>query len=91
MQYKYKPQGQFQSAKCVYTVHNIAFQGRFWPESMDSLQVPQEAHDIFKFNDGFSKVCQHVNPRTRVRQLLSWTYNYTLVDLSALACTLYCE
>ena len=88
MQYKYKPQGQFQSAKCVYTVHNIAFQGRFWPESMDSLQVPQEAHDIFKFNDGFSKVCQHVNPRPTIA---SSDCDYTLVDLSALAYTLYCE
>ena len=34
MQFKYKPQGQFKDSKCVYCVHNIAFQGRFWPESM---------------------------------------------------------
>jgi granule-bound starch synthase len=58
MQYKYKPEGQFQSAKCVYTVHNIAFQGRFWPESMNDLNVPQAAMDLFQFNDGFSKVCR---------------------------------
>ena len=39
IKYKYKPQGQFQRAKCVFTVHNIAFQGRFWPESMQDLAV----------------------------------------------------
>ena len=55
MQFKYKPQGQFKDAKCVYCVHNIAFQGRFWPESMEGLDVPQEAMNLFAFTDGFSK------------------------------------
>lgn len=62
LKYKYKPEGQFQSAKCVYTVHNIAFQGRFWPESMNDLNVPQAAMDLFQFNDGFSKVYDETNP-----------------------------
>jgi hypothetical protein len=62
MQQKYKKEGQFKSAKCIYCVHNIAFQGRFWPETMDGLNMPESSLDDFTFIDGFSKVYDEKNP-----------------------------
>ena len=62
MQHKYKAQGQFKDAKCVYCVHNIAFQGRFWPETMDDLEMPPGSLEGFEFMDGFSKVYDEKNP-----------------------------
>jgi Starch synthase catalytic domain len=63
VQYKYKPEGQFKNVRCVYTVHNIAFQGRFWPESMEGLAVPEPALQHFQFTDGFSKVYDEQHPK----------------------------
>lgn len=62
MQHKYKAEGQFSKAKCVYCVHNIAFQGRFWPETMDDLNMPPSSLDDFEFMDGFSKIYDEKNP-----------------------------
>ena len=63
MQHKYKPMGQFTNAKAVYCVHNIAFQGRFWPETFDGLEVPKAAMDAFAFTDGYKKVYSEKNPK----------------------------
>ena len=37
----YRPQGKYLNAKCAFTVHNIAFQGRFWPSPMGELGLPE--------------------------------------------------
>lgn len=37
-------------------VHNIAFQGRFWPDEFGSLGLPAESRDLFNFSDGYPKV-----------------------------------
>lgn len=62
VQHKYKKEGQFTNSKCVYCVHNIAFQGRFWPESMDALQMPPSSLEEFEFVDGFSTVYNEKSP-----------------------------
>ena len=36
----YRPNGKYLNAKCAFTVHNIAFQGRFWPTPMGELGLP---------------------------------------------------
>jgi glycogen synthase len=52
----YQPRGQFKNAKVAYCIHNIAFQGRFWPESFKDMQLPQSTMSKLGFIDGYSKV-----------------------------------
>lgn len=52
----YQPRGQFKNAKVAFCIHNIAFQGRFWPESFKDMALPPAAMAKLGFKDGYSKV-----------------------------------
>jgi granule-bound starch synthase len=69
LQHKYKPMGQFKNAKAVYCVHNIAFQGRFWPETLNDLEVPASAMDAFSFTDGYKKVYSEKTPKSETADI----------------------
>ena len=56
MQEVYQPKGQFKNAKTAFCIHNIAFQGRFWPESFKDMNLPSSAQAKLGFTDGYSKV-----------------------------------
>lgn len=43
-------------------IHNIAFQGRFWPDEFGSLGLPAESRDLFNFSDGNPKVYDASQP-----------------------------
>ncbi len=58
----YQPAGQFTDAKCAFCIHNIAFQGRFWPDAWESLALPDQAKEKFMFEDGYSKVFSELTP-----------------------------
>lgn len=51
-----QPAGRFVDAKVAYTIHNIAFQGRFWPESFGDLGLPESSKERFAFEDGYPLV-----------------------------------
>lgn len=55
----YQPRGQFKNAKVAFCIHNIAFQGRFWPESFKDMALPPASLDKLGFKDGYSKVRGH--------------------------------
>ena len=57
-----KPAGLYAKAKCAMTIHNIAFQGRFFPVPMSTYGLPESAGDDFFFEDGYSKVYDEKNP-----------------------------
>lgn len=63
---KYKPMGQFKDAKSAICVHNIAFQGRFWPESLAKLALPPTSIQNFEFTDGvpivFDEASRNLEP-----------------------------
>lgn len=52
----YKPAGKFVNTKSALCVHNIAFQGRFWPMPMSELGLPDFVKSAFEFTDGNPKV-----------------------------------
>ena len=52
----FQPQGKFMNAKCAFTVHNIAFQGRFWPAKMQQYGLPETASNDFFFEDAQGKM-----------------------------------
>ncbi len=58
----YQPRGEFTDVKTALTVHNIAFQGRFWDESFASLGLPASSRARFDFSDGFPEVFDEANP-----------------------------
>ncbi|CAG9462036.1 unnamed protein product [Pedinophyceae sp. YPF-701] len=58
----YKPAGSFTNAKVAFCIHNIAFQGRFWADSFDSLGLPGAAKNYFEFTDGNPKVYDEKSP-----------------------------
>eukprot|EP00213_Chloropicon_mariensis_P001391 CAMPEP_0197477036 /NCGR_PEP_ID=MMETSP1309-20131121/12939_1 /TAXON_ID=464262 /ORGANISM="Genus nov. species nov., Strain RCC998" /LENGTH=625 /DNA_ID=CAMNT_0043017737 /DNA_START=119 /DNA_END=1992 /DNA_ORIENTATION=+ len=62
----YQPAGQFADAKVAFCVHNIAFQGRFWPESWETLQLPESSRAKFEFEDGYNKVFSEITPADEV-------------------------
>ena len=39
--------GKYLNARCAFTVHNIAFQGRFWPAKMGDYGLPESASNDF--------------------------------------------
>lgn len=53
------PPPPLQVAMCI---HNIAFQGRFWPDEFGSLGLPSDAKDLFSFSDGYPKVFDANSP-----------------------------
>jgi len=57
-----KPAGLFTNAKCAMTIHNIAFQGRFFPQPMAAYGLPESCVDDFYFIDGYNKVYDETNP-----------------------------
>ena len=46
------PAGKLLKTRSALCIHNIAFQGRFLPESLKDLGVPPEAFPAFAFSDG---------------------------------------
>ena len=59
----YRPNGKYLNAKCAFTVHNIAFQGRFWPTPMGELGLPESASNDFFFEDSQGKMYDERNPK----------------------------
>jgi granule-bound starch synthase len=57
-----QPRGENLSTKVALCVHNIAFQGRFWPTPMSALGLPEEAATAFAFEDGVGKVFTEDTP-----------------------------
>lgn len=51
-----QPAGKLLRTKCALCVHNIAFQGRFWPEVLPTLGLPASAYPAFTFSDGVPQV-----------------------------------
>lgn len=58
----YQKEGQFTDSKCIFCVHNIAFQGRFWPETFDKLGLPESSRGKFAFADGYPKIFDAASP-----------------------------
>merc|ERR1711939_1123098 len=52
----FQPQGKYLNARCAFTVHNIAFQGRFWPAKMGDYGLPESASNDFFFEDAQGKM-----------------------------------
>eukprot|EP00887_Chlorella_sp_A99_P006320 scaffold3.g6320.t1 len=48
----YQPAGEFLNTKVALTIHNIAFQGRFWEDSFKQLGLPASSLPRFQFTDG---------------------------------------
>lgn len=59
---QYQPNGQFSKTKVAFCVHNIAYQGRFWEEQFESLQVPSASKSKFAFEDGNPRVYDETEP-----------------------------
>jgi len=59
----YRPNGKYTNAKCAFCVHNIAFQGRFWPASMGELGLPENASGDFFFEDSQQKLFDERSPQ----------------------------
>jgi granule-bound starch synthase len=58
----YQPRGQFKKAKVAFCIHNIAFQGRFWPESFKDMALPPASLEKLGFKDGYNKVFNEKTP-----------------------------
>ena len=58
----YQPKGEFKDTKCLFCIHNIAFQGRFWPEDFDALELPESSKSRFEFVDGYPTVFDEDSP-----------------------------
>ncbi|KAG6667165.1 granule-bound starch synthase 1, chloroplastic/amyloplastic-like [Carya illinoinensis] len=51
----YKPKGIYKSARVVFCIHNIAYQGRFAYNDFSLLNLPDELKSSFDFFDGYEK------------------------------------
>ncbi|GBF91060.1 granule-bound starch synthase [Raphidocelis subcapitata] len=58
----YQPRGEFVNAKAALCIHNIAFQGRFWPETFGDLGLPESSRARFAFTDGYDRVFTETEP-----------------------------
>jgi len=58
----YQPRGEYTNTKCAICVHNIAFQGRFWPETFEQLELPEASRARFEFEDGYKKIFDEDSP-----------------------------
>ncbi|KAL0056197.1 hypothetical protein WJX82_008619 [Trebouxia sp. C0006] len=67
---QYQPNGQFSKTKVAFCVHNIAYQGRFWEEQFESLQVPSASKSKFAFEDGNPRVYDETEPDTADKPVL---------------------
>jgi granule-bound starch synthase len=61
-----QPAGRFTDAKVAYTIHNIAFQGRFWPESFGDLSLPESSRERFAFEDGYPMIFDEMTPASEL-------------------------
>jgi len=61
-----QPAGRFTDAKVAYTIHNIAFQGRFWPETFGDLNLPESSRERFAFEDGYPMVFDETTPASEL-------------------------
>jgi granule-bound starch synthase len=61
-----QPAGRFTDAKVAYTIHNIAFQGRFWPETFGDLNLPESSRERFAFEDGYPMVFDENTPASEL-------------------------
>ena len=61
-----QPEGRFTDAKVAYTIHNIAFQGRFWPETFGDLKLPESSRERFAFEDGYPMVFDENTPASEL-------------------------
>ncbi|PNG99813.1 Granule-bound starch synthase 1, chloroplastic/amyloplastic, partial [Tetrabaena socialis] len=59
---EYKPKGEFLKAKTVLTIHNIAFQGRMWEDTIKDMELPQSSFEKLAFTDGYPKVYTETTP-----------------------------
>jgi granule-bound starch synthase len=74
----YQPRGEFKNAKCAFCIHNIAFQGRFWPEAFKDMALPQSALAKLGFMDGYSKVFDERTPLdddTKPKDIMGGPFN----------------
>jgi len=74
----YRPAGKYVGAKCAFTVHNIAFQGRFWPTPMAQLGLPESVADDFFFEDGFPKLYTENDPAVRSPRVCAFRYSLAM-------------
>lgn len=58
----YRPAGKFVDTPVALCVHNIAFQGRFWPETFADLGLPESSLERFSFEDGYPMVFDETVP-----------------------------
>ncbi|KAI8475913.1 MAG: granule-bound starch synthase [Monoraphidium minutum] len=58
----YQPRGEFANAKAALCIHNIAFQGRFWPDTFADLGLPDSALTKLAFTDGYDRVFNEKEP-----------------------------
>eukprot|EP00210_Caulerpa_lentillifera_P004667 g4452.t1 len=58
----YQPRGEFRNTKCIFCVHNIAFQGRFWQQDFSLLRLPESSKYRFEFVDGYPIVFDEDSP-----------------------------
>jgi len=58
----YQPRGEYKDAKTAFCIHNIAFQGRFWPDTFNDLNLPKGALDKLGFKDGNPTVYTEKDP-----------------------------
>ncbi|GAX78592.1 hypothetical protein CEUSTIGMA_g6031.t1 [Chlamydomonas eustigma] len=58
----YQPRGEFTKAKVAFCIHNIAFQGRMWPETFKEMGLPTSSLSKFAFQDGVPKVYTEEDP-----------------------------
>lgn len=61
-----QPAGRFLDAKVAFTIHNIAFQGRFWPETFGDLNLPESSRERFAFQDGYPMVFDENTPASEI-------------------------
>ena len=53
LKHVYQPQGLFLGSKCALCVHNIAFQGRFFEDKFETMDLPNSVKHLFEFQDGY--------------------------------------
>lgn len=71
LKHEYQPQGRYTNAKVALCIHNIAFQGRFWPETFQQLELPAETMEKFLMTDGYARVIDEDNPVLDTKEMPS--------------------
>lgn len=58
----YQPKGQFKNTKVALCIHNIAFQGRMWEDSLGDLKLPAASAAKLAFSDAYAKIPSEKEP-----------------------------